>query len=175
MIIKSIKLKVLEYFLLNPTKKLRVREIERKAKVPLPSAIRYAKELEKEGILKATEISTIRFYEADRSSKKFLMEKKLYNIRSIIESGIVEYVAFECSNPVLVVFGSYSRGEDTETSGVDLYIESHKKPDISEFERKLHRKIQLFAYDDINHVKNKELANSIINGIALNGFLEVLK
>ena len=175
MIKKSIKSKIMEYFFLNPTQRLRVREIERKARVPLPSAIKYSKELEKEGILESAEISSARFYSADRSSKKFLMEKKLFNLRSIAESGIVEYAVEQCSNPTVVLFGSYSKGEDTEASDIDLYIEAQKTVHLEQFENQLHRRIQIFAYRNINDIKNKELANNIINGITLNGFLEAIK
>ncbi|MBI2109604.1 hypothetical protein HYT58_00325, partial [Candidatus Woesearchaeota archaeon] len=50
--VRNIKEKIKESFFINPTVKLRVRQIERKLEIPLPSAIRYIKELEKEGILK---------------------------------------------------------------------------------------------------------------------------
>ena len=69
---KNIKEKVKEYFFINPSAKLRVREIERELKLPLPSVIRYCKELEKEEILKKVKIRNVLFYTADRSSKEFL-------------------------------------------------------------------------------------------------------
>ena len=175
MITKSIKNRIMEHFFLYPTERLRVREIERKAKVPLPSAIKYAKELEKEGILKSVEISNVRLYMADRSSKKFLQEKKLHNLRSIYSSGMVEKIIQECSNPAISLFGSYSRGEDIETSDIDLYVQTKEKIDAEIFEKTLKRKIQLFCYSDLSKIDNKELANNIINGIVLNGFLEVIK
>lgn len=175
MIRKSIKSRILEYFLKNPTQRLRVREIERKVKVPLPSAIKYAKEMENEGILKTVDVSRMKLYTADRSSKNFLFEKKLYNLRSIHDSGIVEHIVKQCSNPTIMLFGSYFRGEDIESSDIDLYIESQKKISLEQYERKLDRKIQPFFYGNIQKVENKDLANNIINGIILNGFLEVLK
>jgi len=48
----NIKEKIKEYFFMNPTAKLRVRQMERELKLPLPSVIRYCRELEKEGILR---------------------------------------------------------------------------------------------------------------------------
>jgi len=174
---KSIKQRIMEYFFENPTTQLRVRQIERRLEVPLPSAIRYSKELEDEGILKKSEVAGITLYSADRSSKKFLLEKKLYNIRILFESGLVDYLIEDCSNPTIILFGSFSRGEDIETSDIDLYVETSatKKLLLTKFEEKLGRKIQLFCYMNIHQIKNKELANNIINGISLNGFLEVLK
>lgn len=174
---KNIKQKIREYFFNNPTAKLRVRQIEREIKVPLPSAIRYTKELEQEGILKTEEISEIKLFSADRSSKKFLLEKMLFNIKSLLDSGLLKYLIEEIGNPTIILFGSYSRGEDIESSDIDLYIESASKPKINleRFQKVLNRGIQLFVYANIKKIPNPHLANNIINGIKLNGFVEVFK
>ena len=110
---KDIKGRMRAYFFLHPTIKLRVRHIEREVKVPLPSVIRYTKELEKEGVLKSTKIANITIYSADRSSRNYLLEKKLFNIHQLNTSGLIDFLMEEFSNPVMVVFGSYARGEDT--------------------------------------------------------------
>ena len=174
---KDIKTKLKEYFFLNPTIKLRVRQIERELKVPLPSVIRYTKELEKEGILKSTKIANITVYSADRISKTFLLEKKLVNIHQLHTSGLIDFLIEELSNPVIVLFGSYNKGEDTENSDIDLYIEipTKKKIHLDKFEKILQRKIQLFIYKNIHELENKELANNIVNGITINSFMEVFK
>lgn len=175
MITKSIKERIKEYFFIHPTKKLRVRQIEREVNVPFPSAVRYTKELKKEGILKEIEISGIKLFAAARTRKEFLLEKKLFNIRQIHESGLIKHFIEEYSNPTIVLFGSYERAEDTEESDIDLYIETPKKEikKLERFEKKLKRKIQIFSYKKIQDIKNKELANNIINGVKINGFIEV--
>ena len=174
---KDVKYKVKEYFFLNPTIRLRVRQIERKLKVSLPSVIRYTKELEKEGVLKTTDIAGVRTYSADRVSKTYLTEKKLFNIHQIIASGLLDFITAELSNPLVVVFGSYREGEDVEKSDIDIYIQTPSKKliDLDRFKKKLQREIQLFIYRDIREVENKELANNIINGVRINGFLEVFR
>lgn len=171
---KDIKTKLKEYFFISPTTKLRVRQIERELKVPLPSVIRYTKELENEGILKSTKIANITTYSADRASKIFLLEKRLFNIHQLNTSGLIDFLKEEISNPVVVVFGSYAKGEDVEDSDIDFYIETPKKKRVhlEKYEKILQRKMQLFIYKGIRDVENKELANNIINGIVLNGFME---
>ncbi len=171
-----IKSKVHEYFLLNPTTKLRVRQVEREVKVPLPSAIRYTKELEKEGILKGQEIAEVRLYSANRDSLRYLLEKRLFNLRQLYTTGLIQHLIEKYDNATLVVFGSYSRGEDIETSDIDLYLETpHKEiKGLEGFEKKLHRKIQVLCHKSIKEIKNKELANNIINGVTLHGFVEVV-
>ena len=174
---KNIKGKVKEYFFLNPTAKLRVRQIERELRSPLPSVIRYTKELEKEGILKKEETSGTVFFSSDRTSRLFLLEKRFFNIKLIFESGLIDFLAKEYSNPIIVVFGSYSKGEDIESSDIDLYIQSASKKTVSleKFENILKRKIQIFVYSNINKINNPHLSNNIINGIILNNFLEVFR
>ncbi len=171
---KNIKNKLKQYFFLNPTKKLRVRQIEREVKIPLPSVIRYVKDLTQENFLKKENIANITVYSANRTSKTFLLEKKLFNIKQL--NPLKEYIKQEFSNPTIIVFGSYARGEDVEKSDIDIYIETptKKQPKLKKFEKILQRTIQPFIFKSINNINNKELANNIINGITLNGFLEVL-
>jgi len=177
MIRKNIKQRIKEYFLQNPTARLRVRGIERATGLPLPSVIRYTKELEKEGILKTITTGGVVFYGADRTNKHFLLEKRLFNIRQIYEAGLVDYLKQELSNPPIVLFGSYANGEDTEDSDVDLYIEtpSQKRINLEMFETKLQRRIQVFRHKTIREIRNVHLANNIVNGITLNNYLEVFK
>ena len=174
---KNIRETIKEYFFINPTAKLRVRHIERELKLPLPSVIRYTKELEKEEILKKSKIGNIAFYSADRSSKNFLLEKKLFNIKTLYNSELIDFLITELSNPTIIVFGSYSKGEDIESSDIDLYIETPSKKEIKfeKFEKTVKRKLHVFRHKSINEIKNIGLANNIINGIVLNGFVEAIK
>jgi predicted nucleotidyltransferase len=169
-----IKEDIKNYFFINPTVKLRVREIERILKLPIPSVIRYCKELEKEKILSAIQIGKIKLYTA-RREEKYFFEKKLFNLKSIYESGVINNLKIELSNPGVVLFGSYSKGEDIENSDVDLYIETvcNKKINLKKFEQKLQRKIQIFRQKNIKDISNKHLANNIVNGVTLNNHIEV--
>ncbi len=173
--INSIKDQLKEYFFLNPTSKLRVRQIERELKLPLPSIIRYVKELVKEEILQILDVSGVKFYTSNRSSFSYLLEKKLFNLKTIYRSGLLGELITKSNNATIVLFGSYSRGEDIETSDIDLYIEDTNilEKEFLKFEKKLNRKIQLFKYRNIKIIENKELTNNIINGIILNGRMEV--
>ncbi len=174
---KSIKNKIKYYFFLNPTVQLRVRHIEKDIGVPLPSAIRYARELEEEEVLKSSFVSGVKLFSADRTSGQFLVEKRMYNIMALSDSGLLKYLVETLDNPTIVLFGSYSKGEDVEDSDIDLYVEAQAKKlaGLKKFENILNRKIQIFFYTIINDVENKELANNIINGVTLNGFLEVIR
>jgi len=175
---QNVKTKIEKYFFLHPTKKLRVREIERNIKIPLPSAIRYVNELEGEKILRIIKISNIKLFSPDRTSVKFIRAKQLFNLKQIYDSGLLDYLKEKYFNPNIILFGSYSKGEDTEESDIDLYIETPSKIknlSLSPFENKLKRNLQIFNYNHINDIKDPELKNNIFNGIRLNGELEVFK
>jgi len=171
----DIKYRIIEFFFTNPTKRLRVRELERELKAPLPSVIRYVKELINEGLLKVIKISNVTFYTADRSSKKFILLKRLRNIRKIYDSGLNDFLINELGNPVIILFGSFFKGDDIEDSDIDLFIQSelNKKINLNKFEQLLNRRIQLFIHKNIKDVKNTDLMNNIINGFTINGLLEV--
>ncbi|MGV8172113.1 MAG: nucleotidyltransferase domain-containing protein [Candidatus Woesearchaeota archaeon] len=170
MIINNIKTKIIEYFFINPTKKLRIRQIERETNSPLPSVIRYVKELIEEGLLKKEEISNITIYSANRMNPKYLLYKKLNNIESIYTSGILEYIESECSPDCIILFGSASKGEDIESSDIDLYVQSSQKAlDFRKFSI-LGRIISVFFEQNFNSL-SIELKNNIINGIILKGYL----
>jgi len=171
----NIKNIIKEYFLINPTAKLRVRQIERILKLPLPSVIRYCKELKNEELLVTIKIGNVVFYTSNRVNNNFILEKRLFNIKQIYKSGLADYLKSELINPVIILFGSYAKGEDIEDSDIDLYIETHSKEfiDLKKFERILNRKVQTFRNKNIKEIKNKHLTNNILNGIVLNGFIEV--
>ena len=173
----NIKEKLKEHFLMNPTNKLRVREIERTIKIPLPSAIRYCKELKQEGILKTINMGNVKFYTTDRANKNYILEKKLFNLKQIYNSKIINYIKEKLNNPSIILFGSYSLGEDIESSDIDLYLETPSKKTINleKFEKILQRKIQILKFKNLKQISNKHLANNIINGITLNNPIEVFK
>ncbi len=171
----DIKERIKKYFFLHPTERLRVRQVERAVKAPLPSVIRYLKDLCKENTVTRSIIAGVTFYSANRTAQEFLSQKRLFNVEQLFSSGLLDYLRDEYYHPTIVVFGSYARGEDIEKSDIDLYIEtpSQKRIALEKFERRLERKIQLFQYESLHKIENKELANNIINGIVLHGFLEV--
>lgn len=171
MITKSI---LKSFFLTHPSAKKRVRELERELNLSLPSVIRYVEELCSEDIIQKEQVSNITIFTANASAPVYIQEKILHNIKTIFESGIIEYIRMELSNPTIILFGSYLKGIDTESSDIDIFISSTKKIDLKKFEQKLQKKVQIFGYIKLTDIKNTDLANNILNGYVLNGYVEVL-
>lgn len=176
MIRKSIKEKIKEYFFIFPEKRLRLRQIERELKLSFPSVVRYCKELLEEDILKIYEISGVKFYTSNFNNPKYKLEKKLFNLKSLYESELIEHITNNYDNPPIILFGSYAKGEDLSDSDIDIFIETTQKiKNLQKFEKILKRNIQIFGEKSIKHIKNPHLANNIINGIKINGSFKVFK
>jgi len=73
---------------------------------------------------------------------------------------------------VIILFGSYQRGEDIEESDIDIFVEGKKEElNLDKFKKQLKRNIQLHFQEDFKKYP-KELKNNIVNGIMLDGYLE---
>ena len=121
-------------------------------------------------------------FRANTESYSYKDAKVYYNIKSIRNSGLIEHLDKELHFPeAIVIFGSCAKGENDKKSDIDLFVISNIKKEIglSVFEKKLKAKIQLFIKNKNEFIamqkENKNLANSILNGIIVKGYLEVFK
>lgn len=176
------KEKIIEIFLEDSEKEFYVRELARKLGKSPTTLSKYLKKFEKQGILKSEKKFNHLLFKTNSEKEEFKQLKINYNLRKIKESGLVDFLQSELNEPkAIVLFGSFSRGENIKKSDIDLLIITPLKKDINteKFESKLGHKIQLFLFSDKDlektKEKNKELLNSFINGITLHGFIEVFK
>lgn len=178
MLQKDNRYKILEVFLDNPSPKgigFQLREISRKVGVAPPSVKRYLDELEKEGLIvrKKHRIHGYPVYYSNRDDEEFKFLKRIDTIMKIKESGLMNHITENFMPDTIILFGSSSKGEDLEDSDIDLFVLSEKeKIDLSKFEKKLNRKINIFFSNNFNKI-SKELKNNIINGTILKGYLKV--
>ena len=86
----------------------------------------------------------------------------------IYESELAEFLYESFPGSRIILFGSYSRGEDTITSDVDIAIVKSKEKNINliKYEEMLERKINLNFYKDLNKLDINLKAN-IERGIDL--------
>ncbi len=167
--------RILRLFFDSPTKHFQLREISRITKIGLPSVRNHVKRLERLGFVKKKKTSVYTSFVSNRDDEKFLTYKRSDTLIRLHETGLVSYLAEKSLPDTIVLFGSCSRGEDIETSDIDLFIQGpEEKIDLGRFESKLKRKINLLFENDIKDISN-ELMNNIINGIVIYGYLKVLK
>lgn len=172
--------RILELFMNNPTYPFSWTEISTKLKLAPVSVKQYIDILIREKMIISKKFKKTKLYQANRENQEFKDNKIFYNIRKLRNSGLIEYLDETMNYPTITLYGSSSKGEDIESSDIDLTVICLKNTDIKieEFERKLGKTIQIIIIEkkEISKFKekNKELITSISNGIVLSGFLEVI-
>ncbi len=170
------KWKVLQVFFDHPLAEggWQLREISRKIRLAPPSIKNYLRELRKERLIlqKKDRNGNPRYY-ARRDDDLFKFYRKLDIVQRIKYTGLLQELQEKCLPTAIILFGSTARGEDTETSDVDIYLGSKKvEINLEKFEKELRRKVNLLFEDDF-HKLSKELKNNILNGIILYGYVKV--
>src|SRR3989338_1064115 len=133
---------VAKVFFDEPTKEHYLIEISRKAKVAHTSVAVQLSELKKQGLIHETveKKGSRRFplYSANVESVEYRKYKKLANLYALQASGLLQALSDRFMPRALVLFGSYARGEDSETGDIDLFLQCKKSDfDCSLFEKKL--------------------------------------
>lgn len=146
-----------------------VREYARFAKISPPSASTLLSSLAKQGLLKHTEERRYIFYWANRESQLFVNLSRSYWGERLKE--FVNYANQQFISPVIILFGSLAKAEAKQDSDIDIAVfTASKRPlDLSLFEKKLKRKIQIFVFKSRADVGSEELLNNILNGTMLAG------
>ncbi|MBS3066721.1 nucleotidyltransferase domain-containing protein [Candidatus Pacearchaeota archaeon] len=132
--------------------------------------------IEKKGIIKISKDKESKRWsiELNRENKHVLNLKRAENLRVVYESRLVEFLSEKFPSSTLILFGSYSFGEDTFNSDIDIAIigAKEKNIDLSEFNKKLKRIVSINFYKNFKEI-NKNLRENIFNGIILKGGIEL--
>ena len=168
--------KVAGIFFDEPTMPHYLLEISNKAGLAHTSTKKHLSQLERLAVIKESVEKkgkrNFPVYKANLESDAFKNYKRMHNVFQIEESGLINFLRDKLMPRAIVLFGSYSKGEDTEDSDIDLFVECGKEEvDASKFERQLNRKISLHFREDFKKYA-KELKNNIVNGMVLSGYLE---
>lgn len=172
--------KILEILFENSNKEFHIRKLARLTKLNPNTIINITnKLLNKKLISKKKDEDTNRVLIKANLNNEFKLKKQFYNIKKIINSGLIEYLNNTLAFPSIFLFGSYAKSENHKNSDIDLFIICDKiiKIDLSYFEKKLNCEIQLFIHNKEEFIKmkkdNKELLNNVLNGIKLSGYLDI--
>ncbi len=152
------------------------RALARQLKVSPTAVSNSLPALEKEGLIKVTKDKesgrlSIRL---NKENPKAFFLKRVENLRAVYESGISEYLSERFPGSTIILFGSYSFGEDTADSDIDIAVIGAKRKDVDteKFEKLLERHISLNFYNSLNEI-NKNLKENILNGIVLSGGIKL--
>jgi predicted nucleotidyltransferase len=155
---------------------LNQRAISKFLEVSQPAVMKALPTLERENLIKIKQDSESKRWaiELNRDNHKIMQLKRVDNLRNMYETGLFEFLEEEFAGATIILFGSYSRGEDTVNSDIDLAIigRKDKKINLSKYEKELEREININFYDSFKNI-HKNLKENLFNGIILAGGIEL--
>jgi len=175
-------LKVLSYFFSHPYKEIHLRELSRKTGLSTFSVKRVVDMLVEEKILEERRRGNMRYLRANMESLFFRYLKIAFSIRRIEKSGIIEHLVKKIPAVTsIVLFGSVARGEDDESSDIDILVIGQKrKMDLSKFESSLGKEIRIIIMDWSEWREHSKIDRAfyreiITKGIPLYGDIPVIE
>ncbi len=164
---------IFRLFLTNPRKEFSYREIERSTGYSIGTVSKYLKKLDKEGFVISRNTGNTILVKANTENEVFLNMKRVHNIEILYLSGLIRYINEKQRPDAVILFGSYSRGEDIEESDIDIALinSRHEDMDLTRFENTLERKINITYIKSLKNT-DKDFLNSLANGIVMYGFVE---
>lgn len=165
--------KVLQEFFDFPKKDFQIREISRRINLTQLSVTNHLKELLKNKLIVKEKKGIYHSFKANKENDEFKLLKKQNLMLRLHYSGLIEYIDEKVKPNCIVLFGSASRGEDTENSDIDLFVQTKSlEIYLNKYEKLLNRKINLLFEPNLKMLSN-ELFNNIINGSIVYGYLKV--
>ena len=159
---------------LKAGEKLSQREIAKLLKVSPTAVANSLKELKEFNFIKVEKTKTINFVSFNRENPKAVELKRVENLKNIYLLGLSDYLEKELAGGSIILFGSYSMGEDTNSSDIDIAVIERKDKilHLEEYEKNLNRKINVNFYSSWKNI-HEHLKNNILKGILLHGDIEL--
>ncbi len=169
------RIKLLSVFFIEFLKEFHLRELSRILKWGPGKVKRNLDYYVKNKIILEEITRIVNKYKANTESEEFKSLKLLYTLDVLLEFS-KELEKKLLYPEAIILFGSASKGEDTEKSDLDLcIIGKEKEIDFKSIEKKLNRKVHIIFLHPKEVAKTKrEFLNNLINGIVLKGYLKVL-
>jgi predicted nucleotidyltransferase len=162
-------LDILDYLFTYPRKEIHVRELAREINMSHTWVNKIVHDLDEFIHIKKGILTTIK---AKSESKLFIKYKRIHNLWKIVNTGLVEFLTEEYMYPkAIILFGSYSLGEDNEQSDIDIAVITNMKKDLNlkKYESAFGRKISIQEISSPEH----NFQSTLANGIVLFGYLEL--
>ena len=167
-----LQMEIFRLLCIKAGERLNQSQIARFLKVSPTAVAKALPSLQKEGlaIIDESKEMNLTLIRLNRDSQKAMLFKRAENLKIIYEAGLQEFLEENFPGTAIILFGSYSRGDDTSKSDIDIAIigGKDKKMDLTAFEKKAERKIVINFYGSFKAIK-KELQENICNGIVLAG------
>src|SRR3989344_1055275 len=155
---------------------LNQRQIANYLEVSPPAVMKALPGLEAESLIKIEQDKDTKRWsvQLNRDNHKVMQLKRVDNLKQIYETGLADFLEKEFAGASIILFGSYSRGEDIINSDIDFAVIGRKDKiiDITNYEKLLERKININFYISFKNI-HKNLKENLCNGIVLSGGIEL--
>ncbi|BAI61505.1 conserved hypothetical protein [Methanocella paludicola SANAE] len=169
------RIRILKLFFDGPNVRLHVREVARRSGLTPRGAQKILRSLKQSGLLCSESTGVVNNYWGNYENEKFIGLKRSLNLYSLYSTGLLLAIEAYYRYPkCIILFGSYSRGDDTADSDIDIAIVTSMKdlPDTIIYEKLLKRKIGLHLISNVKQ-EDANFINTLINGIVMSGYLDV--
>mgnify|MGYP001558500074 CR=1 FL=1 len=167
---------ILRLLFVKAGKSLNQRQIANYLEVSPPAVMKALPDLEKKALIKIMQDKETKRWsiELNRDNYKAMQLKMTDNLKQVYEIGLADFLEKEFAGAAIILFGSYSRGEDIINSDIDIAVigRKDKQIDITKYEKELERRINLNFYDSFKNI-HKHLKENLCNGIMLAGGVEL--
>lgn len=168
---------ILKLFFNYPTKHWQFKELKKDSEISDAKLAKWLKKFIKLNLIeKIKTIKKMPHYIANYNSPNYQNTKKIFAIEEIHKSGLLNHL-LSLKSKVIIIFGSIIRWDWYDQSDIDLFIFGDSK-DFKpvNFEKKLHRNIQIFHIKNKKDLKryNNELLSNIIQGNFIKGEIKSL-
>lgn len=155
---------------------LNQRQVANYLSVSPPAVMKALPVLEKENLINLQQDKETKRWsiELNRRHHRVMQLKRADNLKLIYESGLADFLELEFAGATMILFGSYSRGEDLINSDIDIAVigRKDKQIDLLKYENSLGRQININFYDSFKNI-HKHLKENLCNGIILIGGVEL--
>ncbi len=170
----TLEQEVFSLLCLKSGEKMSQRDIAKALRVSPTAVANSLEKLRAENLVRIEKTKTINFICLNGTDKRTTELKRVENLKNIYVSGLSDYLENQLPGGTIILFGSYSRGEDTTTSDIDVAVIERKEKilELEKYEKILNRKINVNFYTSWKDI-NKNLKNNILNGILFHGGVEL--
>ena len=172
----NLQQRILRLLFIKAGASLNQRQIANFLDVSPPAVMKSLPNLEKENLIKIKQDKETKRWEIglNRDYHRVMQLKRAENLKLIYETGFADFLEQEFAGATIILFGSYSRGEDIINSDIDLAVigRKDKQLNLEEYEKKLERQININFYDSFKNI-HKHLKENLCNGIILIGGIEL--
>lgn len=154
--------------------KLSQRDIAKILDVSPTAVSKSVKKLIEKNFAVLEKTKSINFIFFNRSEQRNIELKRVENLKQVYLSGLSEYLLHALAGSTIILFGSYSKGEDTVSSDIDIAVIGRKEKglELEGYEKRLNRKVHVLFFDSWEKI-SEHLKNNILNGIVLHGHVEL--